>query len=245
MGQPLPPKKDVILALLERATVFVHVDPRRQGCVVPMNFKSQPQLVLQVGLNMAVPIPDLRVEDAGITCTLSFGGRGFWCSMPWSCVYAMVGEDGRGMVWPDDLPPEVQAASASAAATAGATKPSPSPQKATRKTKRAKPVTVTDKPARPAKAAAKKPAKKRTSKQPPEESLPPPADIRQRLVAVKPAEDSTPTSEPAVAEERDGTSAPEARRGQHLVERRALETPPPMGQRKPKRELPPYLRVVK
>lgn len=233
MGQPLPPKKEVVLALLERATVFVHVDPRRQGCVVPINFKSQPQLVLQIGLNMAVPIPDLRVDDTGITCTLSFGGRGFWCSLPWSCVYAMVGEDGRGMVWPDDLPPEVRATTG--APDAGATKPSPAaapapalaPAKAARKAPTKEPVKASRKAKAPKadEAPEEKKPKKRASKKKGETPPPPEAaDIRQRLVAVKPA--TAETQEP--------------------VERQAPpETPPPLGQRKPKRELPPYLRVVK
>ena len=68
----LPPKKDVALALLEQSTMFVHLDPRGELVKVPTGFKKQPQLVLQVGLNMPVPIPDLEVNDEGIACTLSF-----------------------------------------------------------------------------------------------------------------------------------------------------------------------------
>ncbi|HEY5243724.1 MAG TPA: hypothetical protein VIJ22_19725, partial [Polyangiaceae bacterium] len=61
---PLPPKKEVALALLERSNdrgIFVHLDPRQATVVVPPWFKKQPQLVLQIGLNMPVPIPDLRL----------------------------------------------------------------------------------------------------------------------------------------------------------------------------------------
>jgi len=106
-GTPLPPKKEVALALLERGSVHVHLDPRATGVVVPAWFKRQPQLVLQVGLNMPVPIPDLRVDEEGMSCTLSFNRSPFFCVVPWSSVYAMVGDDGRGMVWPEDVPPEV------------------------------------------------------------------------------------------------------------------------------------------
>jgi len=106
-GNPLPPKKEVALALLERGSVHVHLDPRAAGVVVPAWFKRQPQLVLQVGLNMPVPIPDLRVDEDGMSCTLSFNRSPFFCIVPWSSVYAMVGDDGRGMVWPEDVPPEV------------------------------------------------------------------------------------------------------------------------------------------
>jgi stringent starvation protein B len=106
--QPLPPKKEVALALLERSSVYVHLDPRQGSVVVPPWFKKQPQLVLQVGLNMPVPIRDLRLDDDGMSCTLSFNRSPFFCVVPWSSVFAMVGcEDGRGMVWPDDVPAEV------------------------------------------------------------------------------------------------------------------------------------------
>ena len=103
----LPPKKDVALALLESSTVYVHLDPRADGVSVPPWFKKQPQLVLQIGLNMPVPIPDLSLDGEGVSCTLSFNRTPQFCNVPWKAVYALVGEDGRGMVWPDDVPPEV------------------------------------------------------------------------------------------------------------------------------------------
>lgn len=106
-GRPLPRKKDVVLTLLEGPSVFLHLDPRRDGVVVPKWLAKQPQLVLQVGLNMSVPIPDLRVDDEGVTCTLSFNRAPFWCKLPWPAIYAAIGEDRRGMVWPDDVPSEV------------------------------------------------------------------------------------------------------------------------------------------
>jgi stringent starvation protein B len=110
ISHPLPPKKEVALALLERSNdrgIFVHLDPRQAAVVVPPWFKKQPQLVLQIGLNMPVPIPDLRLDDDGMSCTLSFNRSPFFCAVPWVAVFAMVGEDGRGMVWPDDVPVEV------------------------------------------------------------------------------------------------------------------------------------------
>jgi hypothetical protein len=42
-----------------------------------------------------------------MSCTLSFKRSPFFCVVPWASVFAMVGEDGRGMVWPDDVPAEV------------------------------------------------------------------------------------------------------------------------------------------
>ncbi len=52
----LPRKKDVALALLEKSSMYVHLDPRGERVLVPNWFRKQPQLVLQVGLNMAIPI---------------------------------------------------------------------------------------------------------------------------------------------------------------------------------------------
>jgi stringent starvation protein B len=107
MAPPRPNKKDVMLALLEQSGVFVHLDPRIQGVVVPDGFRRQPELVLQFGLNMAVPIKDLDVDDEAVSGTLSFARRPFWVKVPWSAIYALVSdEDHRGMVWPEDAPRE-------------------------------------------------------------------------------------------------------------------------------------------
>ena len=107
MTQLLPPKKEVALALLERSNVDVYLDPRAKGVVVPLQFRKEPRLILKIGLNMPVPIPDLHLDDESMSCTLSFNRSPFYCVVPWSSVFAMVGEDGRGMVWPDDVPQEL------------------------------------------------------------------------------------------------------------------------------------------
>jgi len=108
MSRPLPPKKELCLVLLQsQRSVRVHLDPRRQGVTVPPGFVNQPELILEIGLDLPINIPDLQVDDEGISCTLSFNRRGFWCCLPWPAVFALVGEDGRGMVWPDSVPPEL------------------------------------------------------------------------------------------------------------------------------------------
>lgn len=117
-GERLPAKKDVMLALLENADVYIHLDPRRDNVRVPQWFKKQPHLVLQIGLNMPVAITDLEVCDDSVSCTLSFNRSPFFCWIPWHAVYALVGSDNRAMVWPEDIPPEVAAQAAKAAAVA-------------------------------------------------------------------------------------------------------------------------------
>ena len=103
---PTPSKKDVALALLEKGSIFVHLDPRRDKVVVPKAFWVQSELVLQFGTQMRVPVPDLDIDDDGISGTLSFARRPFWCRVPWAAVFAIVGEDRRGAVWSQDAPPE-------------------------------------------------------------------------------------------------------------------------------------------
>jgi len=103
----LPPKNEVLTALLEHSSVYIHLDPRGEEVLVPNWFKKQPQLVLQIGLNLAVPIRDLQLTERGVTCTLSFNRSPHLCFLPWPSVFALVAENGRGMVWPDDVPPEV------------------------------------------------------------------------------------------------------------------------------------------
>jgi hypothetical protein len=115
-------KREFALALLQESSVFIHLDPRREGTIVPGWLKRQPQLVLQVGLNMAVRIPDLDVGEQAICCTLSFNRSPFFCRVPWSAIFGLVGEDGRGRIWPEDVPLEIatqmrQQASAEAAET--------------------------------------------------------------------------------------------------------------------------------
>ncbi len=103
----LPPKKDVCLALLEVGKVRVCLDPRRPGVIVPLHFRQQAQLALDIGLNMPVPIHDLLVDDEGVACTLSFNRSPFYCVLPWSSVYALLDEEGRGAVWQEDVPGEL------------------------------------------------------------------------------------------------------------------------------------------
>jgi stringent starvation protein B len=207
--QPLPPKKEVALALLERSSVFVHLDPRLQAVVVPPGFKKQPQLVLQVGLNMPVPIRDLHLDDEGMTCTLSFNRTPFFCVIPWVSVYAIVGcDDGRGMIWPEDVPPEVAQAQARAA---------------TEESAMAKAELV--KPAVSSERNGEAPKPKRARKRPSLGAVPD-ANGEEAVVAAKAARPSPPPVQrprPSPQPLRSSTAETGRKR----------------------RELPPYLRVVK
>jgi stringent starvation protein B len=249
MSQLLPPKKEVALALLERSNVDVYLDPRSKGVVVPPQFRKEPRLILKIGLNMPVPIPDLRLDDESMSCTLSFSRSPFFCVVPWESVFAMVGDDGRGMVWPDDVPQELavrvveekkvptdresaaaptsprrrsardKAAAAAAAAEGGSTAEVP--------------------PDRPSRG-------KRSKKKKEEEKQEKPRPV---LMAVPPAPSPAPTAVPAeraersekVAEVKPAARAPQAAPPSARNGGSGSGGPPS----RPKRELPPYLRVVK
>jgi stringent starvation protein B len=254
----LPRKKDVVLQLLEQATVFVHLDPRGEAVRVPLWFKRQPQLVLQIGLNMAVPIPDLEVDDEGISCTLSFNRAPFLCVIPWAAVFALVDDQRQGMVWPDDVPPELaqQAAQQAKQAQARAelkVAPGPGPalvkekdaaaekdsKRRTKKTAAAKarPRAVAAAPVRAAKAARAVEPK-----------------VRAATPGAKPARTTAPSAKPAAATKRASApaKAPAAKApAPKAVPQKALKAAP-VAQPTPaaaagdgKRKLPPYLRIVK
>ncbi len=105
----LPPKRDVVLALLEKSSARVFLDPRREGVVVPKGFFKQAELVLRVGYSLSPPIPDLEIGDDHLACTLSFNRTPTWCKLPFSAIYAVISDaDGRGVVWPEDVPVESQ-----------------------------------------------------------------------------------------------------------------------------------------
>ncbi|MBI5654381.1 hypothetical protein HZC53_01875 [Candidatus Uhrbacteria bacterium] len=100
-------KKEVAIEMLQRSDVFIHLDPRQSGVVVPPQYRRGPHLILEIGLNMRVPIPDLKIGKKGIKCTLSFNRTPFFCIIPWKSVYALVDQNSRGMIWHEDMPPEM------------------------------------------------------------------------------------------------------------------------------------------
>ncbi|HEY7957277.1 MAG TPA: ClpXP protease specificity-enhancing factor SspB [Polyangia bacterium] len=105
---PSPPsKKDVTLALLERAEARVHLDARHPGVVVPDWLAHDGHLRLDFSYGFTPPIPDLTVDDAGIRATLSFRGRPFSVTIPWPAVYLVADYDGNGAVWQEDIPADL------------------------------------------------------------------------------------------------------------------------------------------
>jgi hypothetical protein len=105
--QAPPSKKEVMLALLERAEARVHLDARRDGVVLPERLLADGHVRLNYGYHFSPPIPDLVVDDDGIHATLSFDRRPFGTFVPWSAIYLVADFDGNGAVWQDDIPPDL------------------------------------------------------------------------------------------------------------------------------------------
>ena len=106
-GSEMPAKKKTLEKFLRDGPVLVHLDPRRAGVDVPAQHRGEPRLVLRFGFGLTPPIVDLTVEDAHLAGTLTFRGVPHRCLIPWGAVFAVVGEDGRGLVWGEDVPPEI------------------------------------------------------------------------------------------------------------------------------------------
>lgn len=97
-------KKETLLGLLDRGTTMLHLDATRPGVVVPEQHEGDHHL--RLNLSYRYRIPDLEIDDQGVRATLSFGGRGHHCTIPWGAVFAATqGED--GLVWAEDVPATV------------------------------------------------------------------------------------------------------------------------------------------
>jgi hypothetical protein len=94
--------------LREENSVFVHVDTRLDGVDLPKPLLGRPQVALQLGHNMTIPVRDLTMDAHEWSATLSFDRTPFFCTIPWSAVYLIVGDSGRGASWPDDIPFEAR-----------------------------------------------------------------------------------------------------------------------------------------
>jgi stringent starvation protein B len=111
-----PPKQQAFLALLKEGWTSLHLDARQAGVIVPEAFRGEAHLVLQYGHDLPIPIPDLDVDDYGVRATLSFSRTDHLTVVPWSAVYAVACVDGRGVLYPEDVPGDVSVIASSEAA---------------------------------------------------------------------------------------------------------------------------------
>ena len=113
MNPERPPKQQAFLALLKEGSTSLHLDARRPGVVVPDAFRQEAHLMLQYGYDLAISIPDLEVDEYGVRATLSFSRTPHLTVIPWTAVYAIASVDGRGVLYPEDVPGDVSVMSQS------------------------------------------------------------------------------------------------------------------------------------
>ncbi len=107
---PPPSKKEVMLALLERAEARVHLDARRAGVRLPGALpRAEAHLRLDYGYRLSPPIPDLTIDDDGHHARRC---RSTGCRSAPSCrgsaVYLIADFDGNGAVWQEDIPADLK-----------------------------------------------------------------------------------------------------------------------------------------
>ncbi len=104
-------KKDVLEQMLSQtAMVHVGVKLRGEGLQLPPVFmepakkgEEDASIVLCLGLNMPIPIPDLTITQAGFSATLSFEATPHFCVVPWKAVDVIFSQRDRvGISWGDD-----------------------------------------------------------------------------------------------------------------------------------------------
>lgn len=89
--------------LLQGGVVALHLDARHPGVQVPPRFASDPWLVLN--FSWRYNLPDFTFDARQVEGSLSFGGRPFFCVIPWPAVFAMSNEARtEGEQWLEDMP---------------------------------------------------------------------------------------------------------------------------------------------
>ena len=123
MAQTLPSKEAVVLELLEAGDTMLCLDARHAGVAVPREHAHNAALRLILNLNFPHPI---EVTAAGIRANLAFGGRRFQCYIPMAALWAAFNPQSmQGMMWPESVPPEVQAEIAARQAQPTTAQPEP------------------------------------------------------------------------------------------------------------------------
>jgi hypothetical protein len=92
--------------LSEERSVYLLINTAFENVVLPSDFlKSATPVVLQLGLNLSIPIRDLEITSEGWSATLSFSRRLFKVWIPWGAVCEIVNEDKtRGARFPESYP---------------------------------------------------------------------------------------------------------------------------------------------
>lgn len=99
-------KREELERFLARGPVQLTLDATAPGVQVPSRWAKDTALVLRVGRDLSPPIPDLVVDDRGVSGTLMFAGKPERCAVPWGAMRAYRLELFVDVVWEDAQPTE-------------------------------------------------------------------------------------------------------------------------------------------
>jgi len=105
-------KRAAVEFLLGYDNVKVVVAGAVPGLVLPPELLTQAEdhgVTLEIGLNMPIPIPDLRLDDDGFVASLSFNRVPFKCFVPWAAVLIVGVVDQAQFVWHEVAMPVAEA----------------------------------------------------------------------------------------------------------------------------------------
>ncbi len=103
-------KREVLTEFLGApgARALIHLDARVPGVKVPSRYAKNADLVLEVGRRLPVPIPDLTIDEQGVSATLSFDHGQSFCRVPWQAIFVITEATDHGGLWFDDVPIELR-----------------------------------------------------------------------------------------------------------------------------------------
>lgn len=81
-------KKELLEFLLQRTYPWVGVVPDHPGVDVPSHLRGNPRVDFQLRFKEGAQIPDLIIDDAGWSGTLSFNGSLHRVVVPWEACLA-------------------------------------------------------------------------------------------------------------------------------------------------------------
>lgn len=90
-------KLSVFREMYKDGYVTLHLDAR-SGVTVPESLKTSSRLRLRVPHDLINPA---RVSSTQISVMLSFNGQQMLCIVPWTSIFAIISEEGLGVLWSD------------------------------------------------------------------------------------------------------------------------------------------------
>ncbi|MFN3196973.1 MAG: ClpXP protease specificity-enhancing factor SspB [Bradymonadia bacterium] len=107
-------KRAKLDTMLADGLVYVHLDARPEEVEVPDHLKGE--MTLTLSLSRKFRLETFELGPLAVRVSLSFNGERFPCVLPWSRIFAFTSEiTGERVVYPEDLPLEIQQAMAQGA----------------------------------------------------------------------------------------------------------------------------------